>query len=263
MELGLTWLADTFGQHNRPRYVWQIDPSGHALLTPTLMAQLGFSAVIIDRIPVWLKLEYRANQSLQWVWRGADTGVLDASIFTHLLDTMYCTYNIAGSTDAERAHNLYNSMMQRAAWYRPGVRQLLLPFGCDFSFQHLSDWDTFDGILAYYRANPAEFPLLGNASYSTISRFFSALHADNVTYPAQGKRDFHPYTFCNSGLEPAGSTCDQLPTGASRAGSPGPSPTTPSCHAASGLPILSPLALLLLQADRTTGARACTRASRS
>ena len=31
MEYGLTWLERTFGAAYRPRILWQIDPSGHAL----------------------------------------------------------------------------------------------------------------------------------------------------------------------------------------------------------------------------------------
>ncbi len=80
MEYGLTWLAHTFGAAYRPRFGWHIDPSGHALLTPTLFALLGYDAVVIDRIPAYMKQEYKRNQSLQFVWTGADTGIVNTSI---------------------------------------------------------------------------------------------------------------------------------------------------------------------------------------
>ena len=39
----------------RPRIGWHVDPSGHALVTPTLFALLSYDALVIDRIPAYIK----------------------------------------------------------------------------------------------------------------------------------------------------------------------------------------------------------------
>lgn len=55
MEYGISWLSATFGEVFRPRIGWHIDPSGHALLSPTLFALLAYDALVIDRIPAYIK----------------------------------------------------------------------------------------------------------------------------------------------------------------------------------------------------------------
>ena len=90
MEYGLTWLQETFGAAYRPRVLWQPDPSGHALLTPTLAASLGFDAIFLDRIPGIVRTEYVKNLSLQFVWTGVETTVVPSpAILATVLDSFY------------------------------------------------------------------------------------------------------------------------------------------------------------------------------
>ncbi len=118
MDYGLTWLDQTFGPGFRPKYGWHIDPSGHSAQTPTVFSQLGYNAFIIARIPTWLKLQLRANQTLQvrgttlapmvtnrlryggvqFVWTGTSTKEADISILTHVLDHTYSAVSVGGGS---------------------------------------------------------------------------------------------------------------------------------------------------------------------
>jgi hypothetical protein len=45
---GHEYIWKNFGV--RPRIAWQIDPFGHSSLTPSLFAEMGFDALVINRI---------------------------------------------------------------------------------------------------------------------------------------------------------------------------------------------------------------------
>jgi hypothetical protein len=211
MEYGLSWLTATFGAAHRPRIGWHIDPSGHALLSPTLFALLGYDALVIDRIPAYIKQQYKRNQTLQFLWTGVETNATDVSMFAFALDTIYCTPKLDGSTPQELAQSFYAEVLRKSSFLASDV--MLVPFGCDFAFQDLSEWQLFDTILAYVEAHPDEFPLLESAAYSTLGTYFDALHADcvarNVTLPERGKLDYHAYTWCWNSSDP---TCFNEPS---------------------------------------------------
>ena len=116
MAHGLRWLTDTFGARGKPRFLWQIDPSGHSIYTPTLAAMLGYDALVIDRVPDPVRQAYRAAGSLQFVWQPVNTsGALPPpAILTTILDSFYCTVGLAGSTPAELAASFYADILRRA-----------------------------------------------------------------------------------------------------------------------------------------------------
>ena len=200
MEYGLTWLQQTFGAAYRPRVLWQPDPSGHALLTPTLAASLGFDALFIDRIPGMVRTDFVKSQALQFVWTG--TGVNNTAdapapaILASVLDSFYCTTHPSGDTVAERAASFASDILRRSWLYRPnstGHITVLWPWGCDFAFQNLGDFAEMTDILDYIAANSSALAPGVTARFGSINSFVDATHAQGTAWPTQGTRDFHPY----------------------------------------------------------------------
>jgi len=66
METGLKWLYETFKV--RPRVAWQIDPFGLSASTPSLLASLGFEALVINRIGTTTESELEKTDDLEFVW---------------------------------------------------------------------------------------------------------------------------------------------------------------------------------------------------
>ena len=84
MYQGLSFLRDTFGA--RPSVEWHIDPFGHSLFMPEFYSQLGYKAVVINRIPDAIKQSMRAEKRPEFYWKYPRSKL---SIFTHVLDTHY------------------------------------------------------------------------------------------------------------------------------------------------------------------------------
>lgn len=55
METGLKWLYEEFKV--RPWVGWQIDPFGLSATTPSLLAALGFEALVINRVGTTVEAE--------------------------------------------------------------------------------------------------------------------------------------------------------------------------------------------------------------
>ena len=110
--------------------------SGHAAITPTLAAELGYDALVIDRVPDPVRQAFRANQSLQFVWTAVNTtgssGTPSPSILAIILDSFYCNPHVAGSNVSAQAQSFYNDVIRRIPMYRPddsGRITVLWPWG--------------------------------------------------------------------------------------------------------------------------------------
>lgn len=212
MEYGLTWLQQTFNR--KPRFLWQIDPSGHAALTPTLAAMLGYDAIVLDRVPDPVRQQMRRDGALQFVWTAINTSVVySPSILAIVLDSFYCTVGLDGTTPQELAQSFYADIVRRAEnSYLPdasGKITVLWPWGCDFAFQHMSDFDLMASVLGELKAHPESYVNV-TARIGTLSDYFDTLHSQSIKFPTQGKRDFHAYVWCFEPENP--SLCDHLPT---------------------------------------------------
>ena len=164
--------------------------AGHALITPTVAAGMGFDSLVIDRIPDPVRQVFRANKSLQFVW----SGTAAAPILATVLDSFYCNPGVGGSTPAEKSASFYSDIQRRADSYLPDAKghiTVLWPWGCDFHFQSMSDFQLMSDVVTYMGANPAEFPNV-TARFGTLGEYFDTLHGQNIAFPPQGKRDFHP-----------------------------------------------------------------------
>lgn len=212
MEYGLTWLQQTFNK--KPRFLWQIDPSGHAALTPTLAAMLGYDAIVLDRVPDPVRQKMRREGSLQFVWTAINTSVVSSpSILAIVLDSFYCTVGLDGNTPQELAESFYADIVRRAEnSYLPdasGHITILWPWGCDFAFQHLDDFNLMTTVLGELKAHPERYVNV-TARFGTLSDYFDTLHSQSIRFPTEGKRDYHAYVWCYEPENP--SLCDHLPT---------------------------------------------------
>ena len=128
MYQGLSFLRDTL--KTRPSVEWHIDPFGHSLFMPELYSQLGYKAVVINRIPDVAKQSMRAEKGLEFYWKYPNSKL---SIFTHVLDTHYGTPIVLGLNTQSIVNQLVPILKKRLQWFK--TDQLLLPFGGDFNFK--------------------------------------------------------------------------------------------------------------------------------
>lgn len=68
MSYGHDYLLKNFGI--TPKVAWQIDPFGHSSVTPSLFQQMGFEALVINRIHHGLKDFFKGKQTMEFLWRG-------------------------------------------------------------------------------------------------------------------------------------------------------------------------------------------------
>ena len=78
----------------RPTIGWQIDPFGHSSMTATLFAQMGFEAVVLNRIHHALKADFKRAQHMEFVWQPShvihrNNTNQNTDIFAHVLHTHY------------------------------------------------------------------------------------------------------------------------------------------------------------------------------
>lgn len=199
MYQGLSFLRDTLGA--RPSYEWHIDPFGHSLFVPELYAQLGYKAVVINRIPDAVKQSMRADKGLEFFWKYPNSKF---NIFTHVLDTHYGTPKLIGVNVQSLVLELVPIVRKRLNWFQ--TDHLLLPFGGDFSFKIASlQFSIMDDIMQYINANSSVYNM--TLRYSTLSEYFSAVMGSGADYVIRSN-DFFPYIPCH----PCGAQqCENLP----------------------------------------------------
>ncbi|XP_055480124.1 epididymis-specific alpha-mannosidase [Psammomys obesus] len=220
---GHGFLYETFGI--RPQFSWHVDPFGASATTPTLFALTGFNAHLISRIDYNLKDAMQEAQGLQFVWRGSPSLSEQQEIFTHVMDRYsYCTpshipfsnrsgfywngvavfpepppdgmYPNMSEPVTETNIHLYAEALvanvkQRAMWFR--TPHVLWPWGCDKQFFNASvQFNNMDPLLDYINDRTAQFGI--SVQYATLSDYFRALHAFNMTWGIRDHQDFIPYS---------------------------------------------------------------------
>ena len=205
MTEGHQYLLRNFGV--QPRVGWQIDPFGHSAVTPSLMALMGFDALVINRIHFNVKTEFKNRKHMEFMWRGVDVGAnASATMFTHVLHTHYSAprgfdweegsgVGVNANNVRERAKDLSRQLHERMSAYR--TNQLLVPWGDDFKFRNAQhQFSQMDQIINEVMARPDEYDM--TISYSTLSDYFKAVHQEAkaaspaIAFPVYGD-DFFPY----------------------------------------------------------------------
>ena len=96
------------------------------------------------------KDQRKRDKTLEFIWRGSSSLGKDAEMFTHVMDSHYCTpaemnfeRNVINGDDnlptyptdvGEVVQSFLKMARARSEWYRHD--QVLLPYGCDFSHQN-------------------------------------------------------------------------------------------------------------------------------
>jgi hypothetical protein len=136
---------------NRSTVGWHVDPFGHSSSTPTLWADIGFNAFSISRINFLDLSARKQNKKLEFVWRGSKSLGQSRDMWTHILDSHYCSppqcaydYNLYLQNDPnlpsylpnirEQSQNFVGMAMERVQWYQHN--HILIPFGCDFAHEN-------------------------------------------------------------------------------------------------------------------------------
>eukprot|EP00003_Mantamonas_plastica_P005509 TRINITY_DN1441_c1_g2_i4.p1 TRINITY_DN1441_c1_g2~~TRINITY_DN1441_c1_g2_i4.p1 ORF type:complete len:1388 (-),score=486.72 TRINITY_DN1441_c1_g2_i4:112-4029(-) len=201
VEQGHAYLEKTLGV--KPRVGWQIDPFGHSALTPSLFAQMGYDAMVINRIPFYKKAEFKNTKRMEFIWRGSGSLGKDTEILTHVLHTHYSAPRgfdweegapplYEGSTLVSRAQMFAGEMKNRANAYR--TNNLLVPFGDDFKFKNAEgQFGNMDKLIDHI--NSGGYGI--NIQYGTVANYFDAvkkaeLQKPNIRFPIF-TADFYPY----------------------------------------------------------------------
>lgn len=193
MTVGHQYLLERFGV--RPKVAWQIDPFGHGGLSPQLYAEMGFDAVIINRVHHKIKTMMKNSASLEFIWKNGNT-----SIFTHTLHTHYSAIfgfdfedrvpTIEDHNINERANTFVDQIKNRAKSYLSNL--VMVPFGDDFKFQQASlQFNNMDKLIDYINKN-THYDV--QIKYATVSDYLYTLHKrfSHVRFPVI-KHDFFPY----------------------------------------------------------------------
>ena len=207
MTLGLRFLNDTLNV--RPRHEWHIDPFGHSIFMAELYSLLGYTSVIINRVPDPVKQQMKADRGLEFMWQSPFSG---REIFAHVLDSHYSTPDLPAflSFDAKIA-TFVQLCKERLGWYL--TDNVLIPFGNDFAFQNAtSDFASMDAIVDAINNNSAAYGL--TVRYSTLSEYMDAVLSSGVKFPSRDG-DFLPYVACSPcGASQCGGIFGNSPCGA-------------------------------------------------
>jgi lysosomal alpha-mannosidase len=194
---GHEYLFRNFGK--RPHFAWNVDPFGHSSVTPLLFKQMGFEAVVINRIRYDLKDSFKRGQTMEFLW---ETPMGD--LFAHVLHTHYSAPQgfdwedgmpqVTPGNVGDRARQLQGILSDRANAYR--TCNLLVPFGDDFKFKRASyQFENMDQLISEINSKPQVYQNL-HLRYATLSDYFKAVSAEgkdtNITFPVF-KGDFFPY----------------------------------------------------------------------
>ena len=189
MTLGLKFLNETLNV--RSRHEWHIDPFGHSIFMAELYSLLGYTSVIINRVPDPIKQQMKAERSLEFMWQSPFSG---KEIFTHVLDTHYSTPELPAFLDLEVKAAMFVAVCkEKLGWYM--TENVLIPFGNDFAFQNATkDFEPMDEIVDFINNKSSVYGL--TVRYSTLSEYMDTVLSAGVKFPSRGG-DFLPYVACS------------------------------------------------------------------
>jgi alpha-mannosidase II len=197
MTLGHEYLLSRFNV--RPKVAWQIDPFGHEGRIPTLYADMGFDAIVINRVHHKIKAQMKIEKALEFIWKPKSSAVPTTTyrnesngLMTHVLHTHYSApqgfdfenhgvLGVSSSNVAERAKEFVAEMKKRASHYR--TNHILVPFGDDFKFKDANrQFGNMDQLIEYINNNVGGVKI----KYATATEYFESLYE----YQSKNKIDF-------------------------------------------------------------------------
>ena len=225
---GAQFSLYNFGENARAKVGWHIDPFGSSFVTAGLWSQIGFDTFGINRIN-YLDLQQRKqDKNLEFIWKGSNSLGQESYIFTHILDSFYCSPNeiwFHGIFDLQRnggnpindvcveeftlnvwlnayenlpsyksniqsiADNFISDIRQRSKYYVHN--NVLVPFGCDFAHTNMQmSFNQMDELIDYIHKNNQRY----NATviYSSLYDYTLSVNALNITWNLEDN-DFFDY----------------------------------------------------------------------
>jgi hypothetical protein len=206
----------------RPKVAWQIDPFGHEGRIPKLYAEMGFDAIVINRVHHKIKAQMKVEKSLEFIWKPKSSAVPTNTyknesdgLMTHVLHTHYSApqgfdfenpgvMGVNNANVGDRARDFVNEMKRRAAHYR--TNHILVPFGDDFKFKDASRQFGSMDLLIGTKINQNYFNILIDyinkniggikVKYATATEYFESLYEyqqeHKIDFPVVA-HDFVPY----------------------------------------------------------------------
>ena len=217
MTLGAKFIYDEFGI--RPTVGWHIDPFGHSSGLAQLFADIGFDAFGINRIHYQDKDNRKKDKNLEFVWRGSQSLGAKSDVFTHIMDSHYCSpdecdffsnsagENLYWTADdkwfqwdpelptfkvnvEEKARRFVDMVKSRIQWYDNG-NHLIITWGCDFTHHNaFVAYENMDKLIDYVNANSEKFGV--RVQYSVFSDYIKAINKYERKWGLYEK-DFMPY----------------------------------------------------------------------
>ena len=204
--VGRKFLHDTFGVV--PKVGWDIDAFGHSDENTRLLAELGYDAMFFSRMDEEEKSQRSGHQAMNFLWRPSTESFGNRwQVLTSVFKADYCSpeglltgenYQADDLIETDRSLSSFNADEQvhklvewSHAVYRSRKGQnVLLPAGCDFSFQNaFLEYSNLERLIDYANANNKY-----NITFrmSTPSEFITALKDEHQKFPVR-TGDMFPY----------------------------------------------------------------------
>uniref|UniRef100_A0A2C9K4S1 Glycoside hydrolase family 38 N-terminal domain-containing protein n=1 Tax=Biomphalaria glabrata TaxID=6526 RepID=A0A2C9K4S1_BIOGL len=144
--LGLQFIHDTLGPCALPRCVWHMDQFGHSREYASLLAQMGFDALFLSRVPQREKEERKISKSMEFLWLGSPKNLKrQSAIFTHVA---YETYDAPRSYLLEavkyrimKNYEVGDFVTDILAWSQAyKTNHLMVTMGSDFGYRNSEFW---------------------------------------------------------------------------------------------------------------------------
>ncbi|KAF2069216.1 hypothetical protein CYY_009465 [Polysphondylium violaceum] len=194
MTLGHQWLKKNLNVS--VSIGWQIDPFGYSSITPTIYTEMGFRALVINRVPDYTKEYMINNKEMEFIWRG--TNIQKSDLFVTTIYEHYTTpasIYFTGSTREsieDRAKNFIEYCHEMSRGYKSN--NLLVPLGGDFEYLHAKlIFEDIEKIISHIKENSQEYGIQ-DIKLSSLSEYFDAVQNDIPDSSLMlYTKDFFPY----------------------------------------------------------------------
>lgn len=210
---GHEWLKANIDPSLRPKHGWSIDPFGYTATMPYLLRQMGFDAMLIQRVHYHLKKYMAQNLKLEFKWRQSWSTLTskDTSILTHVMPfysydiphtcgpdpkiccqfdfkrmggSVTCPWGIPPQTITsnnvkERANMLLDQYRKKSQLYGDRFNHdvLLVSLGDDFRYTDMGEahaqFKNYERLMEYINNEPS---LNANIQWGTLEDYFKLLN---------------------------------------------------------------------------------------
>ncbi|VDP69967.1 unnamed protein product [Echinostoma caproni] len=183
LTLGRQFIHRWFRSCGRPRMAWQIDTFGHSRSHADVFYEAGYDGIVFGRADFREKSWMRREQRLESLWDTKSNPKEDSRLFTSFLPISYCnpTKMCPGFdclVSEKQLYEVFHAMHKQIRVQRNHVssQQLLLPIGCDFSFEYAqNNFKAIDRLIDYLNS---KYPIDEiRVFYSTPDCYLTAINS--------------------------------------------------------------------------------------